>query len=385
MIRIENIQGGPYAIDLRKVVIKIGSAVLIGRGDRVDEAVMVSVADSIAALRKRGVQVIVVSSGAVGMGRRVFPDAPADSIPDRQALAAIGQVGLMHTYKNHFNARGFRAAQVLLTREDMDDRRRYLNARYTLERLLELGAVPVVNENDTVTVDELQFGDNDELSALIAAKMQADLLIILSIVAGVYAEDPDRAEKAGRRPEVIPVIERIDENARRLAGPGASALGRGGMVTKLSAARIAAMAGVHTVIAGGKTPEIVNQVLSGRFGGTYFPPEPKKLRGRTRWIAFGRQARGRRVVVDDGAREALVRRNKSLLAAGVREVHGSFEPGDVVEVVGADGECIARGLINYSDAQLRLIMGKRTKDIRAVLGEIQYDEVIHRDNLAIIH
>ena len=387
MIVIDNIQGTGRTVQLRKIVIKLGSSVVAGKGHEMDEAALGALADSVALLRAAGVGVILVSSGAIGMARRQFPEFKPKTMPDRQALAAIGQVGLMHAYKELFNARGFRAAQVLLTRDDMNDRRRYLNARYTLERLLELGAVPVINENDTVTIDELlSFGDNDQLSALVAAKMNADLLVILSVVDGLFAGDP--AQRKGRRGEddgPIPVVEKLNEDVLGHAGKSRSSLGAGGMASKLLAVRIASQAGMHTVIANGKTPGIIEQILSGSFRGTYFAPrEEHQYKGRERWIAFGRSAAGRQVVIDAGAREALVVGKKSLLAAGVREVRGEFARGDLVEVLGPGGERVAKGLVNYDSRELDQIKGQKTPQIREILGYLDYQEVIHRDNMAVI-
>ncbi|HOE95174.1 MAG TPA: glutamate 5-kinase [Candidatus Sumerlaeota bacterium] len=393
MIHIDNIQGTGRGIDLRKVVIKLGSAVVAGEGHQLDLVTLGALADSVANLRRQGVDVILVSSGAIGMGRRAFPDFTARTIPDRQALAAIGQVGLMHAYKTLFNARDLRAAQILLTRDDMEDRRRYLNARYTLERLLELGAVPVINENDTVTIDELQFGDNDELSAVVAIKMGADMLIILSIVDGLHEAEADptdagaRGRKrkgrhaAGRR---IDVVESVDD-VLGLADRTRSAMGTGGMQSKLKALHMASQAGVHAVIAPGKRAGIVEEIVSGRFPGTYFVPRVgHRLRGKPRWLAFGRRATGRCIVIDAGAVEALRVGKKSLLAAGVRAVRGQFERGDLVEVHDEAGARVAKGLTNYSAEELDRIKGKRTPQIREILGELDYPEVIHRDNLAVV-
>ena len=383
MIRIDQIQGTEHSADLRKIVIKLGSVVVVGPGDQPDMAALGSVADSIAALRAGGVQVILVSSGAIGMGRRRLPEFKARTIPDRQALAAIGQVGLMHTYKDLFEARGFIAAQVLLTRGDMEDRRRYLNARAALDRLLELGAVPVINENDTVTIDELKFGDNDELSALVASKMGADMLVILSSVSGLFDCDPTQAGR-GRKAAMVRVVEAPDAATLGLAEATRSGLGTGGMITKLSAMQIAHQAGVHGVIAHGKTPGMIEQILSGNFTGTYFAPRGgRKLSGRHRWLAFGRKAAGKRLIIDDGARRALVEGKKSLLPAGVRAIDGDFARGDIVEVAGLDGELIGRGLVNYDADVMRRILGLKTGQIRELLGAVDYEEAIHRDNLIV--
>lgn len=382
MIRVESMQGTQHTLTLRKIVIKLGSAVVVGPGDQPDLAALSAVADSIAALRARGVQVILVSSGAIGMGRRRLPAFKSKTIPDRQALAAIGQVGLMHTYKDLFEARGFIAAQVLLTRGDMEDRRRYLNARAALDRLIELGAVPVINENDTVTIDELKFGDNDELSALVASKLGADLLVILSSVAGLFDCDPTQAR--GRKASVVPVVEAPTAATMDLAESSRTGLGTGGMITKLSAMQIAHLAGVHGAIAHGKTPGIIDQILTGRFAGTYFAPRSgPRLSGRHRWLAFGRKAAGRRLIVDDGARRALVEGKKSLLPAGVRAVEGDFAKGDIVEVATPDGAVIARGLVNYDAAIMQRILGLKTPQIRELLGAVDYEEAIHRDNLIV--
>lgn len=390
MITIENMQGTGRTVQLKKMVIKLGSAVVTGKGQQLDESALAAVADSVGRLRSAGVQVILVSSGAIGMGKRLFPEFTPKTIPDRQAMAAIGQVALMHTYKNLFNARGFRSAQILLTRDDMNDRRRYLNIRYTLERLLELGVVPVINENDTVTIDELRFGDNDQLSSLVATKMSADLLVILSVVDGLYPSDPteSKGNGAGHKKErsgPIEAVETWDEALMGFAGTGRSSLGTGGMVTKLAAVRNASLSGVHSVIACGKTEGIIDQILSGRFCGTYFAPEDgRRLSSRDRWIAFGRSAAGRKLVIDAGACEALVVGKKSLLPAGVREVHGEFTRGDLVEVIGPDGERIAKGLVNYDSGEMERIKGKKTAQIREILGDLDYTEAIHRDNMAVL-
>ncbi len=389
MIEIPDIQQTGRTVRLRKLVIKLGSAVIAGRDCAIDEPVLASIADTVASLRKRGVDVIMVSSGAIGMGRKAFPGFRARTIPDRQALAAIGQVGLMHAWKNLFNERDLRVAQILLTRDDMQERRRYLNTRYTIERLTELGVVPIINENDTVSVAELKFSDNDELSALVASKIGVDMLVLLSVAPGLVEQEPVAAGAGARRRKVslagrvIPAVERLEE-ALGHASDEVSGLGRGGMVTKLAAVRMATRSGVHAVIAGGKSIGILDQILTGQFTGTYFAPSgAARLSGRGRWLAFGRKPQGR-LVVDDGAREALVARNKSLLPAGVRRVEGNFIKGDVVEVAGTDERAFARGLVSYGADVLEQIKGLKTSQIRELLGELEYEEAIHRDNLAVV-
>lgn len=408
MIRIENVQGTGRTIELKKLVVKLGSAVVAGEGHAPDEVALGGIADGVARLREQGVQVILVSSGAIAMGRRATPDFVPHTIPDRQALAAIGQVGLMRAYKDLFNARGFLAAQVLLTRDDMESRQRYLNARYALERLLDLGAVPVINENDTVTIDELRFGDNDELSALVATKMEADLLVILSVVDGLYEGDPTKAlkkkseirnskfesneskseiliSKTGMRDSgggPILFVEKVDEAVQAMAEASRSAAGTGGMITKLRAMQMTARAGVHGMIAGGRRTGILEQIATGRFTGTYFcPSATRRLPSRERWIAFGRRPKGE-IVIDAGARQALVVGKKSLLPAGVVEVRGVFERGELIEIVDQAGICIARGLTSFSSAEIEKIKGKKTNQIEKILGSVDYQEIVHRDNLA---
>lgn len=372
MINIDNMQGTGKGFGVHKVVIKLGSAVLAGEKKPIDEAVLRQLAKACADFQSAGVGVIIVTSGAVGVGRATMERKP-QNIPDRQALAAIGQVGLMHTYKQCFNRRGMRVAQLLLTREDMEDRRRYLNARYTIERLLEMGAVPVINENDTVTIDELKFGDNDELSAVVASKIKADLLIILSVVDGVLESDQQTT---------IPVITNLAEVQQHI-GSHTSGLGTGGMHTKLTAMDMASSAGTHVVLANGKRKGIIGKILKGRFPGSYLPARGNgKLSSRSRWLAFGRRPHGS-LKIDAGACRALVEGKKSLLAAGVTAIHGTFACGDVVEILGPKGEALGRGLINFSSEQMQQIQGMKTPQIRKLLGETDYEEVVHRDNLVL--
>ncbi|MCE5231064.1 glutamate 5-kinase [bacterium] len=381
MIEIPDIQHSGRTVQLRKLVIKLGSAVIAGKDRKPDEAALAAIADSVAALRKAGVVVILVSSGAIGMGRQAFPKFKARTIPDRQALASIGQVGLMHAWNHLFLDRGLRVAQVLLTRGDMEDRRRYLNTRYTLERLTALGAVPIINENDTVTVDELKFGDNDELSAVVATKIDADMLVILSVAPGLL--EKDAGKKGGLTARVIPLVEQVDGDVLGNVSKEKSSIGLGGMGSKLTAVRMATQAGVNVVIAGGKTKGIIEQILSGRFTGTYFAPVCERhISGRGRWLAFGRKPHGK-IIVDSGARDALVVRKKSLLPAGIKKVEGEFDSGDLVEVCDPEGNSFARGLVSYDAATLTKIKGKKTIQIREILGELEYEEAIHRDNLVV--
>lgn len=398
---IDDIAGTGRRLQVRKAVIKLGSAVVMGpEGDRVDLGVLEGLADAILELRAARVDVIVVTSGAIGVGCRILSRPRPRTLPEKQALAAIGQISLMHTYQTVLAGKGLSCAQLLLTRGDMDDRRRYLNARYALERILSLGAVPIINENDATATQEISFGDNDGLSAYVAVKMKADLLLLLSSVDAVYgprAEEganpgPREAAKRKRAEDLVPVpvIEKITAKTMGLAGqlkghlaPGGYSTG--GMRTKIEAAKMATEAGVHTVIAGGKRPGIVTEVFSGNFRGTYFPARAgSEIPARERWIGFGRLSHDRRIILDRGAVEALEKKKKSLLPVGVVEVRGAFKAGDIVEICTRRGRVIARGLSNYSSDDLEKLMGRKSSEIESILGRRDYDEIVHRDNMAFV-
>lgn len=381
MIQIRDIAGTGRDVACRKAIIKLGSNVVIGKDNEADLAVINGLADSIAELRRQKLDVIIVTSGAVGLGCNRMGVAKPKTLPEKQAMAAIGQISLMHIYQGALAERGLAAAQALLTRGDMEDRQRYLNARHALERLLSLGAVPIINENDTVSTAELSFGDNDVLSAYVAVKLKADLLILLSSVEGVMKAPPRGAEKG----ELIPVIAKIDAASFGVADDSRSGHGSGGMRSKLQAAKTAVDAGVHAVIACGKTPGILRDIFSGRFKGTYLPAaEGSSMSALERWIGFGRSPKGRRLTLDEGAVEALLRKKKSLLPVGVVGVAGGFEKGDIVDVCDRRGEVIARGVVNYSADEVERIKGRKTGEIEGILGLRNYDEIIHRDNLAIL-
>lgn len=398
---IQNIAGTGRRLQVRKAVIKLGSAVVMGPGgDRVDLEVLEGLADAIVELRESKVDVIVVTSGAIGVGCRILSRPRPRTLPEKQALAAIGQISLMHTYQTVLADRGLSCAQLLLTRGDMDDRRRYLNARYALERILSLGAVPIINENDATATQEISFGDNDGLSAYVAVKMKADLLLLLSSVDALYGPVNGKEEDSGsmrksnnrRREDLVPVpvIEKITGRTLDLAGrlkghlaPGGYSTG--GMRSKIEAAKMATEAGVHTVIAGGKTPGIVTEVFSGKFKGTYFPARKSgAISARERWIGFGRVTHDKRILLDRGAVEALEKKKRSLLPVGVVGVKGTFKSGDVVEICTRRGRVIARGLSNYSSDDLKKLMGRKSSEIESVLGRRDYDEIVHRDNMAFV-
>lgn len=299
------------------------------------------------------------------------------SIPQKQAAAAVGQGLLMHSYSEAFAAHDIAVAQILLTREDLRDRARYLNARNTFGALLRSRVVPIVNENDTVAVDEIKFGDNDTLAALVASLVEADSLLLLSDVAGLYEQDPSLFPQS----QLIPVVEKIDKALEQRAGGAQTTVGTGGMATKIKAAKICVRTGVRMVIANGRAQNIIAEALAGG-AGTQFLPLAHSLRSRQRWIAYGVAAKGV-LTVNDGARLRLVEGGKSLLPAGITNVAGAFQTGDLVRLADADGRVFAQGFVNYSHIDLVRIMGRRTADIAAILGAKGADEVVHRDNLVL--
>jgi len=301
-----------------------------------------------------------------------------DELPRRQAVAAVGQAGLIMEYEKVFERHGRKVAQILLTSEDLTSRKRYLNARNTLNTLLEWKIVPIINENDTVSVEEIKLGDNDNLAAMISLLMDADLLISLSDIDGLFTKDPRTHADA----QLIPVVAAITKGTEKAAGSIPGPLGTGGMMSKLAAARKVNSAGVPMVIAKGDKPDILTRLLDGEPHGTYFVPRREKLTRRKCWIAFSLKPKGS-LTVDAGAKTALTRRGKSLLASGVVGVQGEFAVGAAVEFRGPEGEPLGVGLVNYSAADIRRVMGLRSQHIRQVLGHKSYDEVIHRDNLVI--
>lgn len=361
------------------MVIKIGTSSLTLPDGGLDEHRIRAVAAQIGDLRRDGKDVVLVTSGAIGVGsRRLGLTERPRTIPHKQAAAAVGQGLLMQAYEQAFLEQNLIVGQVLLTAEDVADRRRHLNSRNTLLALLEFGTVPIVNENDTVAVDEIRFGDNDTLSALVATLIGADVLIVLSDVDGLYTGDPRTDPKARR----ISAVERVTEAMIESAGGAGSAFSTGGMVTKLQAARIVTAAGIPMLLTDGSRPGIVAELLSGADVGTLFLPGPRPLPARKRWLAFYERPRGR-IVVDGGAARALAVEGGSLLAAGIVSVEGRFEPGDLVLVYDGAGLELGRGLVNYGADDVRRIRGRRTGDIAALLGRKDYDEVIHRDNFAL--
>lgn len=366
-----------WAPHVRRLVVKIGSRVLVNERQGLDEAQLASLVAQLAAERKAGREVICVSSGAVAAGLRDMGlSARPSDLPSIQAAAAIGQARLMQVYRNLFAEHGLTVAQVLLTHADLRSRERHLNARNTFNTLLEHGIIPIVNENDTVSVEEIRFGDNDQLSALVAMLVHADLLVMLTTTEGLLTRPP---EDYG---ELIPHVARVTKEVTAMAGAPTSSLSLGGMRSKVHAAEMVTRAGERAVIANGAAPGILGRIMQGEDVGTLFEPRPDKLGGRKRWIAFFDHPKGK-ILIDRGACEAMSSQGRSLLPVGVVSVEGSFARGEPVQIVGPTGEEIARGLVNYSADEIRRIAGKKSNEIASVLGRDDYPEVVHRDNLVL--
>ena len=360
-------------------VVKLGSALLTGDGRGLDIESVQGWVDDIVRLQRRGVQVVLVSSGAIaeGMSRLGLSDRPK-GLHQLQALAAVGQMGLIQAYERAFLAHGRHTAQVLLTHEDVADRRRYLNARTTLRALLAYGVTPVVNENDTVATNEIRFGDNDTLAGLVANLVEANTLVILTDQAGLYTADPRHTPDA----ELVREAEAGAPHLQTMAGDG-SALGRGGMRSKLSAATLAARCGAATRIASGREPQVLNRLFEGEQVGTYLSPGGAPLAARKQWLAGQVRANGT-LHIDDGAVQVLCRSGRSLLAVGVSAVEGEFERGELVTVLSPRGVAVARGLVNYDADEVRRIAGQPSSAIGALLGYEREPELIHRDNLVVL-
>ena len=366
--------------DARRIVVKIGSSLLTNAGAGLDRDAIADWSRQITSLRERGMEVLVVSSGAIaeGMKRLGWARRPR-AVNELQAAAAVGQMGLVQMWESCFAERGLHTAQVLLTHDDLGDRRRYLNARTTLKSLVALGVVPVINENDTVVVDEIRFGDNDTLGALVTNLIEADAFVILTDQKGLYSSDP-------RRDPGAKLIERAtagDGALEAIAGGAGSALARGGMLTKVQAARRAARSGAHTVIAHGREKEVLVRLFDGESIGTLLVAATPPVAARKQWLADHLKPAGR-ITLDAGAVKALVADGKSLLAIGATGVEGTFERGEVVSVAGPDGREIARGLVNYGALETARILRKPTSEIETVLGYIAEPELIHRDNLVVL-
>jgi glutamate 5-kinase len=364
----------------KRAIIKIGSSVLTDDKGILDESAFDRLAKDISAIKNQKRDVAVVSSGAIASGmKKLGLTRKPTEVSMKQAIAACGQSTLIRNYERAFSSYDEKVAQILLTHDGLSDRKRFLNARKTLVTLFDMGIIPIINENDTVAVEEIMLGDNDNLAAHVTSLVEADLLILLTDIGGLYNKDPRRNGDA----ELITLIDRIDKSVESIAGDTSGRTTTGGMKTKIQAARTAAAFGVPTIIANGKEKSTLEDLFSGKEIGTLFLPSVTSLSRRKHWIAFTLKSAGQ-IIIDDGAKNAISSKGKSLLPSGIKGVKGKFGVGESVTCVDESGAEIARGLTSYSSEDIKLIMGRSTRDIEAVLGHKYSDEVIHRDDLAII-
>jgi len=365
---------------VRRIVVKVGSSILASVEEGLHYEVFSRLTKEISDLKRQGYEIVLVSSGAIaaGMEKLGYKTRP-QAITQKQATAAVGQTRLMNIYENYFSRYQQLVAQVLLTHDDLSHRHRFLNARNTLLTLLELGIIPIINENDTVVVDEIKFGDNDNLSALVTNLIGADLLIILTDIDGLCDSDP----RVNPHARCIPLVEEIDVDLDGIVGETKSEISVGGMISKIQAARKASRFGIPTVVARGNKEGVLRQILKGKEIGTLILPKKDALSSRKHWIAFNPKPKGD-VIVDDGAKKAVVQKGKSLLPSGVIKIRGNFNRGDLVTCLGSRGKEFARGLVNYSATELEKIRGLRSDQIESTLGYKYSDEVIHRDDLVVL-
>lgn len=362
----------------KRVLIKIGSAVLTGE-DGLDLQIIEQLVDEMAQLIKKGYQIVIVTSGAIASGKhRMGIAGKLKSMPQKQAAAAIGQGRLIRVYSNAFGKYGLFVAQILLTMSDLTDRKRFLNIRNTLSTLIEWGVIAVINENDSVAVDEIKFGDNDHLAAVITNIIDAHLLINLTSTEGLYDRNPSDSKKA----KFIPLVREFTEEIESAATEETTSVGLGGMKSKVLAAKKVTAYGIPCIIAPGKRKGVLHDIFAGKDIGTLFLPTSEHLSSRKYWIAFTLRSRGR-LILDDGAKRALLEEGKSLLPSGIVGVEGDFGIGDPVTCVDMEGIAVAKGLVNYSASEIRKIMGIKSSKIEQILGYKDYDEIIHRDNLAV--
>jgi len=364
----------------KRWVVKIGSALLTDDGKGLAREAMAAWVRQMVTLRQQGIELVLVSSGSIaeGMSRLGMKQRPRE-VHALQAAAAVGQMGLVQAYESEFQRFNLHTAQVLITHEDLSNRQRYLNARSTLRELLRLGVVPVINENDTVVTEEIRFGDNDTLGALVANLVEADVLVILTDQKGVHERDPRQFQDA----PLLSVVNAHDPRLEQMAGSSKGVLGQGGMLTKIRAARLAARSGCLTVIAGGREPEVLTRLQRQEEIGTLLVPDLEMIDARKRWLAGSLKSRGS-LVLDDGAVNVLKKGGKSLLAVGVVSASGSFVRGDRVTCVNAQGDGVALGLVNYSLDEVLKLKGKSSDEIEAILGYVAEPELIHRDNMVVL-
>ncbi|MFC1977999.1 glutamate 5-kinase [Chloroflexota bacterium] len=383
MAKTRKEQNSLEKLPYHRIVAKFGTSLLTGGSDHLNQEIMSTLVAQVAQLHKQGLELLVVSSGAIAAGRYKLGLAKERrGIPFKQVLASVGQSRLMNVYEQLFARHNITVAQALLTKADLADRAGYLNTRNTLLALMELGVLCIVNENDVVAVDEIQeakFGDNDNLSAMVANLVDADLLLILTDITGLYTADPQHHPDA----RLIPQVDRIDSEIERLVTDTAGNLGTGGMITKVEAAKLAIASGVTVIIADGSEPDIISRLAAGETVGTRFLPVASRLESRQRWMLSGLSTKGN-LVVDFGAALALKKQNRSLLAAGIKQVEGKFERGDIVNICDPQGTCLSCGITNYSSADIEAIRGAHSKKIATLLGYDYGSEVVHRNNLVVL-
>jgi glutamate 5-kinase len=362
------------------IVIKIGTNLLADKVKGINLERIDEIARSVSRLNVLGHHIAIVSSGAIGAGVAALKlKARPQTIPEKQATAAIGQPLLMEAYENAFRKQECTIAQILLTKDDFVNRGRYLNAKHTFPVLFDQGVIPIINENDTVAVEEIKLGDNDNLSAMVANLIEADLLIILSDIDGLFSDDPSKIPDA----ELIPVVEKITPQIEKLAKSSRTELSTGGMITKIQAAKRCVSAGIAMIIANGKNPNILEDIFSGTFTGTLFLPAENSMNLRKKWIGFVSSAKGF-ILVDDGAKLAILKKNKSLLPSGIVEVQGEFKANETISILDLNNKVIAKGVTGFSSTDLGKIKGKKSSEIEKILNRKSHDEVIHRDNLVVI-
>jgi len=379
----KNSQSKESGLAYRRIVVKLGTSLLTGGGNRLNQTVMADLARQIAYLHERGAEIVIVSSGAIAAGRhKLGLDGAIKGIPYKQVLASVGQSRLMNVYEQLFEQHHITVAQALLTKSDIADRAGYLNARNTLLALMELGVIGIINENDVVSIDEIKeakFGDNDNLSAMVANLIDADILMIITDIGGLYTADPHTDTKA----RLVPLVSKIDASIKRMGSNTASKVGTGGMITKIEAAQIATASGVRVVIADGKLPDIIIRLASGEAIGTHFLPTADHRESRQRWMVSGLCTKGK-LIIDSGAALALKKHNRSLLAAGIEKAEGKFGRGDIVAIYDKEGTQIGCGITNYSSNDIGIIRGAQSDKIADLLNYDYGPEVVHRNNLALM-
>ena len=364
----------------KRIVVKIGTGTITGSSGRIDNTKIENIANDISSVINKGKEVLLVTSGAIASGtEKLKLKSKQASLPLKQAAAAVGQNLLMHIYEEVFSKHGFSIAQILLTQDDFRNRARFINARNTIYTLLKYRVIPIINENDTVSVEEIKFGDNDNLSFLVSNLVEADLLIILSDVDGLHTADPRKHEG-----KLITEVKHITDEIESVSCSSTSKFGIGGMQTKISAAKRAVRLGIGVIIANGTRKNILTDIINCKETGTFFfPQKTDKIKQKKKWIAFTLVSKGK-IFIDEGAKEAITKKGKSLLSSGIVGVEGEFEFGDAISIYDKDMREIARGLVNYNSSDIEKIKGKKSLEIESILGYKDYDEVIHRDNLVII-